>query len=97
MRSRKLIGQIEGILHIAGGVILGHVQAGKVVVIVLDLREGAHRKAHAGEHVDDLVGDQGQRCRPPMGRVLAGRVISTVSAALRAASSACFTVSAAAS
>ena len=36
-------------------------------------------------------------CRPPMGRVLAGRVMSTVSAALRAASSACFTLSAAAS
>ena len=59
--QQELLRQVEGVLHVACRVILGHVQAGKVVVIVLDLREGTHRKAHAGEHVDDLVGDQGQR------------------------------------
>ena len=59
--QQELIRQIEGILHIAGGVILGHVQAGEVVVVVLDLRGIRHGKAHTGEHVDDLVGDQRQR------------------------------------
>ena len=71
--QQEFIRQIEGILHIAGGVILGHVQAGKVVVIVLDLREGAHRKTHAGEHVDDLVGDQGQRVQAAHGAGLGGQ------------------------
>ena len=43
------------------------------MVIVLDLREGAHRKAHAGEHVDDLVGDQGQRVQAAHGAGLGGQ------------------------
>ena len=59
--EQELVRQVEGILHIAGGVILRHVQAGEVVVIVLDLRGIGHSKAHAGEDIDDLVGDQRQR------------------------------------
>ena len=59
--EQELIGQVEGILHIAGGVVLRDVQAGEVVVVVLDLRGVRHSKAHAGEDVDDLVGDQRQR------------------------------------
>ena len=71
--QQELLRQVEGVLHVACRVILGHVQAGKVVVIVLDLREGAHRKAHAGEHVDDLVGDQGQRVQAAHGAGLGGQ------------------------
>ena len=71
--QQELLRQVESVLHIACRVILGHVQAGKVVVIVLDLREGAHRKAHAGEHVDDLVGDQGQRVQAAHGAGLGGQ------------------------
>ena len=58
--EQELVGQVEGILHVTGGVILGHVQAGEVVVVILDLRCVSHGKTHAGEHVDDLVGDQRQ-------------------------------------
>ena len=59
--EQELIGQVEGILHIAGGVVLRDVQAGEVVVVILDLRGVRHSKTHAREDVDDLVGDQRQR------------------------------------
>ena len=71
--QQELLRQVEGVLHVACRVILGHVQAGEVVVVVLDLRCVSHRKAHAGEHVDDLVGDQGQRVQAAHGAGLGGQ------------------------
>ena len=56
--QHDVIGHIEGVLHIAGGVILGHIQAGEVVVVILDLGTFVDLKAHAGENVDDLVLDE---------------------------------------
>ena len=41
--------------------VLRHVQAGKVVVVVLDLGALVNLKAHTGEHVDDLILDEGNR------------------------------------
>ena len=38
-----------------------HIQAGKVVVVVLDLGALVNLKAHTGEHVDDLILDEGDR------------------------------------
>mgnify|MGYP006892993012 CR=1 FL=1 len=41
--------------------VLRHIQAGKVVVVVLDLGALVNLKAHTGEHVDDLILDEGDR------------------------------------
>ena len=57
--QHNVIRDIEGILHIAGGMVLRHIQAGEVVVIVLDLRAFINFKAHAGEYINDLVLDEG--------------------------------------
>ena len=53
--QQKILGQIKSILHIPGGVILGHIQAGEVVVVIVDLRGIAHLKAHTCKGIDDLV------------------------------------------
>lgn len=41
--------------------VLRHIQAGKVVVVVLNLGAFVNLKAHTGEHVDDLILDEGDR------------------------------------
>ena len=41
--------------------VLRHIQAGKVVVVVLNLGALVNLKAHTGEHVDDLILDEGYR------------------------------------
>ena len=43
------------------------------MVVVLDLRCVGHGKAHAGEHVDDLVGDQRQGVQAAYGAGLGGQ------------------------
>ena len=71
--EQELIGQVEGVLHIAGGMVLRDVQAGEVVVVVLDLGGICHSKAHAREDVDDLVGDEGQGVQTAHGAGLGGQ------------------------
>ena len=39
--------------------VLRHIQAGEVVVIILNLRAFINFKAHAGEYINDLVLDEG--------------------------------------
>ena len=41
--------------------VFGHVEPGEVVVVVLNFGAVEDFKAHAGEHVDDLVLDEGDR------------------------------------
>ena len=53
--------------------ILGDIQAGEVVVIILDLRGIGHGKAHAGEDINDLVGDQRQGVQAAHGAGLGGQ------------------------
>ena len=59
--QHNVVCDVERILHVAGGMVLRHIQAGKVVVVVLDLRALVNLKAHTGEHVDDLILDEGDR------------------------------------
>ena len=49
---------VEGILRVAGRVILGQVHQLKVVMIQLHLRALHHVKAHAGEALDQLIHHQ---------------------------------------
>ena len=57
--QQQVAAQVERILHIPGGMILGHIQAGEVVGVVVDLGGFVHGKAHAGEDVNDLLLHQG--------------------------------------
>src|SRR5258708_5574135 len=50
---------IEGILHIPGRVVLGHVEGGEVMPVVFDLRTFCNGEAQSPEYIDDLVADQG--------------------------------------
>ena len=65
--QHDVLGHIEGILHIAGRVVFGHVEAGEVVVVVLDLGAFIDLEAHAGKHVDDLIFDEGDGVQPAGG------------------------------
>ena len=71
--QHDVLGHIEGVLHIPGGMVLGHVQAGEVVLVVLDLGAFVDFKAHTGENVDDLVLDQGDGMQAAGGVALAGQ------------------------
>ena len=59
MRSTMLSVNIEGVLRIPGGVVLGNVQQLEVVVVQLHLGAFHHVKAHAREAVHHLVHAQG--------------------------------------
>ena len=71
--QNNVIRHIEGILHIAGWVVFGYVQAGKVVVIVLNFGAFVNFKAHAGKHINDLILDLGDRMQCAGGVVGAGQ------------------------
>ena len=71
--QNNVIRHIEGILHIAGRVVFGYVQAGKVVVIVLNFGAFVNFKAHAGKHINDLILDLGDRMQCAGGVVGAGQ------------------------
>ena len=62
---------VEGVLRVARWVVLGQVEQLEVVVVVLDLRALHHVKAHASEHVDELVLHEGDRVHAAQRRVLA--------------------------
>ena len=57
--KQKLRRQIEGILHIAGRMVLRSVQGGEIIVIGLDLRALVYLKAHGTKNINELVADQG--------------------------------------
>ena len=54
----NVICNVESILHIAGRMIFRNIQAGEVVVIVLNFGPFKNLKAHAGKNIDNLVFDQ---------------------------------------
>ena len=53
--QQDLPAHVEGVLHVARGMVLRDVERLEVVVVELDLGALGHREAHAGEHVHDLV------------------------------------------
>ena len=55
--EQRVLAQIEGVLHVAGGMVAGKVQRLEVVIVVLDLRPLGHREAQPHEDGDDLVVD----------------------------------------
>ena len=57
----------------SSGVILGHVQPGKAVIVVLDLGALIDLKAHPCKSVDDLVAHQRQGMQPAGGTHLGGQ------------------------
>ena len=62
---------VEGVLRVARRVVLREIEQLEVVVVVLDLRALDHVKAHAGEHVDQLILHEGDRVHAAQRRVLA--------------------------
>ena len=50
----------EGVLHVAGRMVGGEVHLRKHVEVVLHLWSVGQYESHAGEDIDDLVGDDGQ-------------------------------------
>ena len=65
------LAQIEGILHIAGGVIGGRIERREVVVVVLDLGAFKDLEAHAREDIDELVLDARHGVERPLSLPLA--------------------------
>ena len=55
--QQEIVRDIEGILHVAGGVIGGRIERREVVVVVLDLRPFKDLKPHAREHIDEHIFD----------------------------------------
>src|SRR6266404_1861286 len=56
---------MEGVLHVARGMIVGEIERGEVVVVRLDLRALGHREAEPPEDLDDLVEDPHERVHCP--------------------------------
>ena len=55
MRAQDdVVVDVEGVLRVAGGMVLGQVEQFKVVVVVLDLRPFDHLIAHAHENFHQL-------------------------------------------
>ena len=61
VRSRTSSDDVEGVLHVAGGVVLRDVERLEVVVVRLHLGPVGDREAEPHEHVDDLVEDERER------------------------------------
>ena len=55
VRVRRLVGEIERVVHRPRRVALGHVERGEVVPVVLDLGPGGDREAEVGEDLGELV------------------------------------------
>ena len=70
--QHDVVSDIEGVLHIAGGVVFGYVQAGEVVVIVLNFGTLVNFKAHTGKDINDLVFDQRDGVQTAVGAHLGG-------------------------
>ena len=51
-------GHVEGILHVPGGVVLGHVEGFEIVILELDVRPLGNRKAEGRKDRDNLVEDE---------------------------------------
>lgn len=65
--KEQLVREIEGILHIAGGVILGGIERGEIIVIRFDFGTFKDFEAHARKNVDELIFHERDRDaeRPP--------------------------------
>ena len=53
--QQEIFRDIEGILHVAGGMIGGRIERREIVVVVLDLRPFKDLETHAREHVDEHI------------------------------------------
>ena len=58
--QENVLGDIEGVLHIPGGMVLGHIQPGEVMIVIFDLRAVINLKSHTGKNVDHFISGQGQ-------------------------------------
>ena len=59
---------VERILHVAGGVVLGDVEGLEIVVVELDVRPLDDLEAQGGKDADDLVEDMRYGVLPADGR-----------------------------
>ena len=55
VRSTRSAADVERVLHVARGMVVGEVERGEVVVVRLDLGPLRHREAQPLEDLDDLV------------------------------------------
>ena len=60
-RGRKRLRQVERVLHVAGRMLLGHVEGFEVVLVVLDLRPFEHLVAEPREDRLDFLAHQAER------------------------------------
>jgi hypothetical protein len=63
--QQYLVVDVEGVLHVPGGVVPGHIEGLEVVVIELDLRPLGEVKSHAEENLDDAPVDLRDGVHPP--------------------------------
>ncbi len=56
-----VLGQEEGVVHLAGGMALGEIERGEIVVVGLDVRPLGDDEAEIGEDGGDLVDDLADR------------------------------------
>ena len=49
VRSTTPGAHVEGILHVPGGMVLGHVEGFEIVILELDVRPLGNRKAEGGK------------------------------------------------
>ncbi len=59
--QHDIVGDVEGVLHVAGRMVARDVERLEVVEVVLDLRTFGHPETEAGKDGDDLLGHQGDR------------------------------------
>lgn len=59
VRHEHLFGDIQGILHVPGGVFGRHVQGFKIVVVDFHFRAGSHVKAQTLKNLADFFRHQG--------------------------------------
>ena len=70
--QQEIIRQVEGVLHVPGGVILGHVQRLEDVVIRFHLRAVHHIEAHGLEDIEHVLKHRVERMKPSRFAGLAG-------------------------
>jgi len=65
--EKKVFRDVEGRLHVAGGVVLGHVEGFEIVVVQFDLGALGDGEAQRGEDPADLLRHLGDRVQGPSG------------------------------
>src|ERR1700722_16948477 len=52
---------IEGVLHVACGMVLGKIECGKIMPVIFDLGAFRDGKAQAAKYMEDLIAHEGDR------------------------------------